>query len=483
MTGKSIANQSPHVSRTAPIAIESSVGEEKGKEVSQLGFAQRVEALTDHDRKAIRRYLSKSPEKSSKQREMLGKAIRDNNLEAVKVLLECGVNVNRYDWRGVTPLFEACECVHVEIVEILLIKGADPNVLNREGNQWAPLHLCIALDKKSKRESCLTCAKLLLDHGADVNRKTHIVEDTPLHFVKADKQPEWVALLLGRGGDPLAKNYEDDLPKLRLRNLQGLGPHITTALQIGKREYVDCWITAVENFLPGPAAATLLAKWARLCIQDEELSKRIHQPRYFQGLGPHITTALQTGKRRQVDRWITAVKNCLPDPEAAALLAEWAPLCIQDVKLSKRIHTGIERFLKKFNGDPPPAVVRYVTGHNAREMREEVVAKLAAAKLRPAGIRENFSVIGYSSADHGLLLIELARVLGTRSGRRSHTPCNCDPEIHCIKAKGHTEAGSHRAAQCRRQAARGAAQKRCPGACRASLVYPGLPWQGAIRPA
>jgi len=59
MTDKSIANQSPNVSRTAPIAIESPIGEEKGKKVSQLSFAQRVEALNDYGRKAIGQYLPK----------------------------------------------------------------------------------------------------------------------------------------------------------------------------------------------------------------------------------------------------------------------------------------------------------------------------------------------------------------------------------------------------------------------------------------
>jgi hypothetical protein len=127
----------------------------------------------------------------------------------------------------------------------------------------------------------------------------------------------------------------------------------------------------------------------------------------------HVAAALQEGNRKRVDRWITAVKNCLPDPKAATLLAEWAPLCIHDEKLSKRIHTGIERFLKERgderDGEPPLVVLRYVTGHNARGTREEVVAKLNAAKLKPVGIREDFAIIGnYSAAEHGPLLIELA---------------------------------------------------------------------------
>jgi hypothetical protein len=351
MSDKHIDYQFRGVSHAPKIGTLPAVAEEKGEKLPQLTFAQQVGALSEHGRKAISKYLPKKLEglPATKQRSILGAAIRDNNIEAVKALIDCGVDLNGYDGKGVTPLLEGCEYAHANIVELLLINGADPNILAKEGNCWAPLHMCIANDAQrlAPRVNCLACAKLLLDHGADVNRAMYIDEYTPLHFINPEEHSDSAVLLLSRGADPLAEDAAGEQPELR--------------------------------------------------------------PAHFQGLGTHVTAALESGNSRQVDRWITVVEGFLPDPEAASLLVEWAPLCIHEEKLSKRIHAGIERYLTMVDGDPPLEVLRYVVRHNARATKEEVLDKLTNAKLKPVGIRDEFGIVGnYSVSDHGLLLIELA---------------------------------------------------------------------------
>jgi Ankyrin repeat len=354
MSDKYVDYKFPGVPPARQIDPLRSIAEEKGTKVPGPSFAERVNALPEHDRKKIEAYLRKKVIENLSQKEqnvLLGKAMERNDPAAVEILADCGAEVNKtYRGGAYTPLIESCEFAHVKVVEALLTKGADPNILPEGGNQWSALHCCAPIAKayKGKKDrKLLDCTRLLLDHGADVNLKTILTKRTPLHLVNEHAQGEFATLLLSRGADPLAKDAAGQQPKLRAH--------------------------------------------------------------HFQGLGPHITEALQQGQGQQVDRWILAVANLLPDPKAASLLVEWAPLCSAHEALAEAIHSGIEHFLTMIDGDPPVEVLRYVACHNARETREEVLSKLKVAELTPVGMRDEFGIIGnYSPAEHGLLLIELA---------------------------------------------------------------------------
>ncbi len=353
MSDKHINYKFPGAPPTPQIGPLSPIVEEKGEKGSKSSFAERVNALTQHDRQAISKYLPKEIEglSAKKQHEILEEAICRNDPEAVEILAECGVDLNREGSQGsYTPLTRSCEYGHVRVVEALLIKGANPNILTRGGHQWGPLHWCGPLGKRfdAKSKKYLECAKLLLNHGADVNLKTVIDKITPLHLVDCEKQPEFVTLLLSHGADPLARNMEGKRPRLQLQ--------------------------------------------------------------HFKALGPHLTEALQQGNRQQVDRWITVVEKFLPDPKAASLLVEWAPLCSLDAELSKRIHTIISRYLKEPKGDPPGDVVDYAKSYNAEFALNEILAEFAEDGFRPAGMGKDFHIEGarYSAEKHGRLLIRLA---------------------------------------------------------------------------
>ncbi|KAF6734997.1 Ankyrin repeat family A protein 2 [Oryzias melastigma] len=53
--------------------------------------------------------------------------------DIVKMLIDCGVDVNEYDWNGGTPLLYAVHGNHVRCVEILLESGADPTMESDSG--------------------------------------------------------------------------------------------------------------------------------------------------------------------------------------------------------------------------------------------------------------------------------------------------------------------------------------------------------------
>lgn len=94
--------------------------------------------------------------------------------EAVDMLLNKGANPNVYNENGSPVLFSALEMKRYEIAKTLLNNGAyaDMEVTGASNIVgfypiYIPLGFCVA-------NNDLECVSLLLDHGADVNRKSAI---------------------------------------------------------------------------------------------------------------------------------------------------------------------------------------------------------------------------------------------------------------------------------------------------------------------
>ena len=92
--------------------------------------------------------------------------------EILNLLLKNGINVNKKNISGETPLLRACSFGDDSHVELFIKHGA--NINEKDYCNESPLHVTM-MTKNYK------CMKILLEHGADVNI-VNAYNETPLHY-------------------------------------------------------------------------------------------------------------------------------------------------------------------------------------------------------------------------------------------------------------------------------------------------------------
>jgi ankyrin repeat protein/beta-lactamase regulating signal transducer with metallopeptidase domain len=120
------------------------------------------------------------------------------------LLIDRGADVNASTDDGNTPLYLAISRGQIDVVRVLLAKGADPNkrttsTTSRFGNSNGAL--LDLLNGGFRRESDVEIALLLIDKGADVNA-TLQNGMTPLILATQAKRIDIVRALLAKGADP-----------------------------------------------------------------------------------------------------------------------------------------------------------------------------------------------------------------------------------------------------------------------------------------
>ncbi|HET7607274.1 MAG TPA: ankyrin repeat domain-containing protein [Gammaproteobacteria bacterium] len=150
-------------------------------------------------------------------------AARSGSIEAARVLLDAGADVNQVTKYGWSPLLAATQNRNYQLGKFLIEHGADVNLANKGG--WTPLYL--ATDNRNLEGGDyptrtpdmdhLEYIKLLLDAGANVNAQitesteTRTVftnqwldEEGATAFLRASQSGdvELMKLLLERGADP-----------------------------------------------------------------------------------------------------------------------------------------------------------------------------------------------------------------------------------------------------------------------------------------
>lgn len=131
---------------------------------------------------------------------LLQNAIKDGQLEEVKLLIEQGIEVNQPSTQGVTPLHHAVIHNQTNIAAVLLQAGAKVDVKDA-ATEATPLHLAALYGRED-------IANLLITKGANVNA-TMKFGITPLLVAAQFNQPQIVRLLSELPNNKVAINHAD----------------------------------------------------------------------------------------------------------------------------------------------------------------------------------------------------------------------------------------------------------------------------------
>ena len=140
--------------------------------------------------------------KDGKVSPLISAALHGHN-DVVQLLLDKGAEPNLSDQNGNTALLYAAFRGHLDVVQLLLNRGADVNMADYYGT--TPLHWAAEIGHKH-------VVKLLLDRGAEPNKENRNGE-TPLIGAAKGKK-DIVQLLLDSGAEPNIPNHQTGMTPL-----------------------------------------------------------------------------------------------------------------------------------------------------------------------------------------------------------------------------------------------------------------------------
>ena len=123
--------------------------------------------------------------------------------ELVQRLLKKGAKANVVNHYGASPLAEAARVANLPLVGMLLEAGADANVANEDGQTALML---------AARTGDVAVAELLVKHGADVNRREQFKDQSAVMWAAGENHAEMVAFLVSKSADLSIRARSTDWP-------------------------------------------------------------------------------------------------------------------------------------------------------------------------------------------------------------------------------------------------------------------------------
>lgn len=215
------------------------------------------EAAGKGDLAAVQKYLNKGGDINARGRHgrtALFEAAANGRVDVLTLLLEKGAAVNLANDFGWTPLHVAVK--DLQIMRLLMQKGADVNapttesdVFTSTGVKLTGLTPLLEAADRGKPEA----AALLLENGADL-KATDRAGGTALMYAARRGRAEMVRLLLDKGADPNAvdaegwtaagsalRDYESDAALLLIRS--------GAEIRLGHGQTAPPWVYALEKGL------------------------------------------------------------------------------------------------------------------------------------------------------------------------------------------------------------------------------------------
>jgi uncharacterized protein len=161
-------------------------------------------------------------------------AARDGRLEIVRTLIAAKADVNQVDANGITPLIAAITNNHVDVARFLMDHGADIKASDWYGRTplWAAVETRNmdfdngTFENSIDRKPFLELIQVLLKQGADPNVRMKEVPPIRRQFLRTTGSLSWVDFT---GQTPfLTAALAGDLTVMRLLLEHGADPHIPT---------------------------------------------------------------------------------------------------------------------------------------------------------------------------------------------------------------------------------------------------------------
>ncbi|XP_058473785.1 histone-lysine N-methyltransferase EHMT1 isoform X1 [Solea solea] len=258
-------------------------------------------------------------------------AAKSGHYNIVEHLLNTGlININCQDDGGWTAMIWATEYKHADQVKLLLSKGADISIRDKEENiclHWAAFSGSVEI------------AQLLLNARC----RLHVVNihgDSPLHIAARENRLECVTLFLSRGADVFLKNREGETPL----DCCGHSSKAWAALQANRKEQ------DAKNARPSRAEEKVLHSDVALgqekvpipCVNSVDSEPH---PDNYKYIGENCVTSPMN-----IDRNITHLQYCVCKEDCSASIC----MCGQ---LSLRCwYDKNGRLLPEFCREEPPLI-------------------------------------------------------------------------------------------------------------------------------
>ena len=185
-------------------------------------------------------------------------AVRSLDMKMFSRVIESKPDLTATDSAGMTALHHACALGAVDMVKVLLEKGAVASQTCNEGSNamhYAVNMGAICLDPEPPRSDLticpLTVPAMLASAGVDVNLINQKGE-APLHIASRNGLVGVIATLLQAGADPNILNHKGETP---LHLVGGPLPHITAQVLLINGARLDA--VASDGSLPLDRAKTL----------------------------------------------------------------------------------------------------------------------------------------------------------------------------------------------------------------------------------
>ncbi|MEK6981409.1 MAG: ankyrin repeat domain-containing protein [Candidatus Micrarchaeota archaeon] len=209
--------------------------EAKAQLVAEQKAAEHKKAVLEEERKkAVWEEFAATTKKQNDSTLLFLDAVKRNHLPAMCSALDNGARINdRINGAGATALIYAAYMGYIDIVKLLLEKGADRTLKAKQ--DWGPL-ICAAdnghlelvkffvergVYKVDEKDECgqtplmMACNKnhleiirFLVDHGSNVNEKSNVSKTPLMTAVMGDASIPVFELLLSKGANIDAQNID-----------------------------------------------------------------------------------------------------------------------------------------------------------------------------------------------------------------------------------------------------------------------------------